>query len=102
MAFKSFERAALWTGTGFCGIGAACFAVKAGATLLNHPEHTGELYGMATAAAIFAFLASQLREKLRDREHARNAVVGPEAPGPLSPGAPEWGTTHAPTGDVAP
>lgn len=90
MAFKAFERVALWTGTGFCGLSAVCFAVNAGATLLNHPERTGELYGMATAAAIFAFLTSRLRDTIRERSETERLVAAPAQAASLRAGSPDW------------
>ena len=102
MATKSLARAALWTATGFCGISAVCFAVNAGATLLNHPERTGELYGMATAAAIFAFLASHLREMLRDRGATQHAVPLIVEPAALPSSPPDWAVMRGQPADPAP
>ena len=101
---KRFERVALWTGTVLSGIGAICFAINAGATLLNHPDRTGELYGMATAAAIFAFITSYLRSRIREgNERDDAALPGVRAASALvGAGAPGWGGSSISPAEAAP
>lgn len=92
MTKKTFERAALWIATGIAGLGALGFGINALTTLNEHPENTGELYGMATAAAICVFIFSYFRGIIRDRdEHARNdALVRAVTQPALNAAPPDW------------
>lgn len=93
---KRFERVALWTGTVLAGIGAVCFAINAGSVLLNHPERTGELYGMGTAAAVCLFVFSYLRGAIRDRDERARLTLLTRAPTmpALNAASPEWSVAH--------
>jgi hypothetical protein len=100
MAFTSFQRGALWAATGLCGVSAVCFAVNAGAVLLEHPGRSAELYGMATAAAIFAFIASQLRDKLREGAADDRTLPHNGDAASLPPARPDRTAAHVPAPDA--
>lgn len=102
MPSKTLENVALWFTTGVAGLGALGFGINALTTLMEHPENTGELYGMATASALCVFVFSYVRGIIRDRqETARNAaLVGAVTHPALHAGAPDWST--APPGEAVP
>jgi len=92
MTSKTLEKVALWFTTGIAGLGALGFGINALTTLMEHPENTGELYGMATASALCVFVFSYLRGIIRDREEtARNAaLVGAATHPALRAAPPDW------------
>ena len=101
MTKKTLENVGLWLATGIAGLGALGFGINALTTLIEHPENTGELYGMATAAAVLAFITSHLRSVIRERAdrdrtlslaHLRPAAA-------LGEGAPAWGAGSAPSAE---
>lgn len=93
MTKKTVESVALWTATGVAGLGALGFGINAVTTLIDRPGNAGELYGMATAAAICVFVFSYFRGIIRDRdEHERNdALVRAVTQPALHAAPPDWG-----------
>ena len=102
MTTKTLEKVVLWLTTGVAGLGALGFGINALTTLMEHPENTGELYGMATASALCVFVFSYVRGMIHDRQDtARNAaLVGGVTHPALQAGLPDWST--APPGEAVP
>ena len=93
MTTKTLQSAALWFTTGVAALGALGFGINALTALVEHPENTGEMYGMATASALCVFVFSYVRGIIRDRqETARTAaLVGAVTHPALHAPPPGWG-----------